>query len=200
MWVINGVQPSTGWVRQHRDLSYWMSDEEIVSALGPDARSGGGPWPATREIERILGTRKRIGLLQANFDRKIGTLRFFIERKDDWEPLAAATWAQDEAESPGDPRAAARAGGRDITWHLEGFDLSRKFMVQDFQLSHRISEAEIIAGLGNPPAPYYGGLPPTKELADLIIAKIGLDIHLGEIELQVNSNSRYGGSVHQPGV
>jgi len=192
MWVINGVQPSTGWVRQHGDLSYWMSGEEIVSALGPDARSGRGPWPATPEIEGLLSARQRIHRLQANFDPEIGVLEFFIERRDDWESLVAATWADDEAESPGDPLVAASAGGRDIIWNLEGFDLVRRFMVEDFELSHRISEAEILAALGNPPAPYYGGLPPTKTLADLIAARVGLDVHLNEVELQINSSSRYG--------
>jgi hypothetical protein len=192
MWIINGVQPSTGWVRQHWDLSYWMSGEEIVSVLGRDASSGRGPWPATPEIEGLIAARRRIHRLQANFDEEIGVLQFFIERKDDWEPLVAATWADDEAEAPGDPLMAARAGRRDIIWNLEGFDLTRGFMVEDFELSHRISEAEILAALGNPPAPYYGGLPPTETLADLIAARIGLDVHVGEVELQINSSSRYG--------
>jgi hypothetical protein len=40
MWIINGIDPDTGRVRQHGDLSYFLPDAEIVSAFGADARSG----------------------------------------------------------------------------------------------------------------------------------------------------------------
>jgi hypothetical protein len=191
MWIINGVEPSTGRVRQHDDLSYWMSDEEIVSALGADIRSDDGPWAITQAMVSTLEIRRRSGI-QANFDRDIGALEFLAEHREDWETLVSATWFDDEAESPGDPVVAARAHGRDVVWHLEGFDRVRLFMVEDFELSHRISEAEILAALLDPPAPYYDGLPPTAQLVDLVVERIGLRLRLDQIDYQVNMSSRYG--------
>ena len=41
-------------------------------------------------------------------------------------------------------------------------------MVEEFEISHRISENEILTMLGNPPEPYFGGLPPTEELLEVI--------------------------------
>lgn len=190
MWILNGVQANIGRVRQHSDLSYWVSQEEIVSALGDDARSGHGPWALTPAIANLVKFRRRAEV-QANFDSEIGALAFRVERKDDWDPHFAGMWADDEAASPGDPLAAARAFGRGIVWHLEGFDRVRQFMVEDFELSHRISEDEILAALGNPRAPYHGGMAPTAALVELIAARIGLRPLL-DVEYQVNSSCRYG--------
>ena len=194
MWILNGLQAKTGKVIQHRDLSYWMSDEEIVSALDDDARSGSGPWAITPVISDLLEFRQKAEI-QANFDPEIGVLEFCVEREHNWDPIVSATWAEDKAESPRDPLAAARAGGRGTVWHLEGFDPVRQSMVEDFELSHRISEGEILSALGNPPTPYFGGLAPTKTLVGLIVARIGLRPHLGEIDYQVNPSSRYGFAV-----
>jgi hypothetical protein len=192
MWIINGIEPSAGRVRQHEDLSYWMSDEEIASALSTDVRFSSGPWPVTPELVNLLDSRRFLSGLQANFDPDIGILEFVIERKDDWEPLVVTTWADDKAKNPENPVLAARAGGREVIWHLEGFDRVRLFMVEDFELSHRISEDEILTALGSPQAPYYGGLPPTGGLVGLITGRIGLPLYLDEIDYQVNAASRYG--------
>jgi hypothetical protein len=190
MWTITGVQSGTRRVRQHGDLSYWMSDDEVILAMGINARLGSGPWAATAVLESLLASR-RGGGLQANLDPGIGALEFFVERRDTWNSLFAATWADDEARSPGHPVATARAEGRDTVWHLEGFDPVRMFMVEDFELSHRICESELFAVLGNPSAPYYGGKAPTKELVDLVNARIGLQLRCDEIDYQVNVSSRY---------
>ena len=69
---------------------------------------------------------------------------------------------------------------------------ARRFMVEEFELSHRISEDEIFTALGNPPEPYFGGLPPTEELLELISARINLDLRIEDVEYQINLNSRYG--------
>jgi hypothetical protein len=191
MWTITGVEPSTGRVRQHGDLSYWMSSSEIMSLLGVDVSSGGGPWAVTQPLESLLNARRRTAL-QANFDPDIGVLEFLVERRDEWDSFGTATWINDEAEVPGNPKAAARAGGREIVWHLEGFDPRRLFMVEDFELSHRIPDADILAGIADLPDHYYGGLPPSRGLVDLIEARIGLQICLKEIDYQVNACSRYG--------
>jgi hypothetical protein len=194
MWIINGVEPGTGRVRQHGDLSYFASDDEIVSALGVAAGAGGGSWPVTGDLESLLCSRVGCAGLQANFGEVVGRLELVAVRVDGWDSLAAGSWAADAAESPGMPVLAARAGGREVVWHLEGFDPDpvRHFMVEDFELSHRISEAEILAGVGGPPAPYYGGLPPAEPLVDLIRVRLGLPVRAGEVDYQVNACSRYG--------
>jgi hypothetical protein len=198
MWVISGIQRDTGRIRQHDDLSYWLSDEEIIYGLGTDARSGRGPWSVTSGIAGIVASRQRTTGLQANFGREVGTLEFRVERMDEWEPIITATWADDEAQSPGNPLAAARADGRGIMLHLEGFDPVRMSMVEHFELTHRIPETDILTAIGNPPIPYYGGLAPTRELVDLINSRIGLILHRDEIDYQVNPASRYG-LVDSPG-
>ncbi len=192
MWIINGVEADTGRVRQHWDLSYWMSDWEISTALNIGAQPGNGLWPANAEIESVIRARRGISSLRSNIDEKIGALYFVVEHRGDWEPLLAATWSDDKAESPSDPRAAARAHGRDSVWSAEGFNLDRRFMVEEFELSHRISEDEIFTALGNPPEPYFGGLPPTEGLLELISARINLDLRIEDVEYQINLNSRYG--------
>jgi hypothetical protein len=191
MWIIEGAEPGSGRVRQHQDLSYFVSDDEVTSALGASARPGPGSWPVTSALELLLASRQGCPGLQANLGPDAGPLEFYAVHRDDWDSLAVASWAQDEARSPGCPKLAARAAGREVVWHLEGFDPARQFMVEDFELSHRISEPEIFAALGNPPHPYHGGLPPTSALADLIIGRIGLPVRRGEVDYQVNSCSRY---------
>lgn len=192
MWIINGVEAGTNRVRQHWDLSYWMSDREILAALNIGVSSGGGLWPANSEIERTICARRRISGLRSDLDDKIGALDFVVECRGDWESLIPAAWSDDKAESPGDPHAAARANGRDSIWNAEGFSLDREFMVEEFELSHRISQDEILAALGNPPEPYFGGLPPTGRLLELIFDRINLDLQLEDVEYQINWSSRYG--------
>jgi hypothetical protein len=192
MWIINGVEAGTHRVRQHWDLSYWMSDREISTALNIDTQSGNELWLADAEIESFVRARRGISSLRSNLDEKIGALYFVVERRSDWESLLTATWSDDKAESPSDPQAAARAHGRDSVWIAEGFDLDRQFMVEEIELSHRISEHEIMAALGSPAEPYFGGLPPTEELLELISARIGLDLRVEEVEYQINLSSRYG--------
>jgi hypothetical protein len=46
MWIINGVEADTGRVRQHWDLSYWMSGWEISTALNIGVQPDNGLWPA----------------------------------------------------------------------------------------------------------------------------------------------------------
>jgi hypothetical protein len=65
-------------------------------------------------------------------------------------------------------------------------------MVEEFELSHRISDREILATLGNPPEPYFGGLPPTQELLELISERLNLDLQTEAVEYQINLSSRYG--------
>jgi hypothetical protein len=192
MWIINGVEVATDRIRQHWDLSYWMSDWEISTALNIGAQTGSGLWPANAEIEDVIRARRGISSLRSNIDEKIGALYFVVERRGEWESILTATWSDDEAESPNDPRAAARAHGRDSVWSAEGFDLDRQFMVEEFELSHRISEREILATLGNPPEPYFGGLPPTRELLELISERLNLDLQAEAVEYQINLSSRYG--------
>ncbi|HEY5394776.1 MAG TPA: hypothetical protein VIL16_05210 [Trebonia sp.] len=192
MWIINGVEAGTRRVRQQSDLSYWMSDWEISTALNIGAQPDDGLWPANAEIESFIRARRGISSLRSNIDEKFGALYFVVEHRGDWESLLAATWSDDKAESPSDPQAAARAHGRDSMWCAEGFDLDRRFMVEEFELSHRISEHEIIAALGNPPEPYFGGLPPTEELLELMSARINLDLRIEDVEYQINLSSRYG--------
>jgi hypothetical protein len=192
MWIINGVEADTGRVRQHEGLSYWMSDREISTALNIGVPPGNGLWPANVEIESVVCARRGISSLRSNLDKKIGALYFVVEHRGDWEPLLAGTWSDDKAESPSDPRAAARVHGRDSFWCAEGFDWDRLFMVEQFELSHRISEHEILTALGSPPEPYFGGLPPTDELLELMSARINLDLRIGDVEYQINWSSRYG--------
>ena len=168
-----------------------MSDWEISTALNIGAQPGNGLWPANAEIESVIRARRGISSLRSNIDEKIGALYFVVEHRGDWESLLAATWSDDKAESPRDPRAAARGHGRDSVWSAEGFDLDRRFMVEEFELSHRISEHEILTALGNPLEPYFGGLPPTEELLELISARINLDLRIEDVEYQINLSSRY---------
>lgn len=144
MWIINGVEVGTRRVRQHWDLSYWMSDVEILTALNIGPEPGNGPWPAHAEIASLIRERRGISSLRSNIDENIGDLCFVVEQRPDWESLQDATWSDDKDESPGDPRAAARAHGRDSVWCAEGFHLDRRFMTQEFEISHRISEHEIL--------------------------------------------------------
>ena len=192
MWIINGVEADTLRVRQHWDLSYWMPDWEISTALNIGVQPGNGLWPANAEIESVIRARRGISSLRSNIDEKIGALYFVVEQRGDWESLLAATWSDDKAESPSDPRAAARAHGRDYVWCAEGFNLDRRFMVEEFELSHRISEHEILTALGNPPEPYFGGLPPTDELLGSYLQGLTLDLRIEDVEYQINLNSRYG--------
>jgi hypothetical protein len=150
--------------------------------------------PVTSDLASLLASRQRTTELQANFDPAIGLLEFVAERRDDWESLAVGSWAEDEAQCPGNPKLAARTAGHEVVWHLEGFGLVRPFMVEHFELSHRITEAEILTALGEVPDPYYGGLPPAGALVDLITARIGLPVRFGEVKYQVNSCSRYSSS------
>jgi hypothetical protein len=193
MWIMNGIRPSTGQVRQHSDLSYWMSDREVVSALGLDAQSGDVPVAVTAALVNLLNSRRRVaGGVQANFDRALGVLNFVVEHKMDWEPIIGATWIDDGADPPDAVEISSDALGRGVVWHLEGFDRKRLFMVEHFELSHRISEAEIRAALGISVVMYQGGLPPTPALLNLVDARIGLPLSLNYLDYQVNVGARYG--------
>jgi hypothetical protein len=193
MWVINGIERGTGRIRQHGDLSYWVSDQDVVSVIGADVLAEPGPWLVSSDLESLVGSRQRTQSgFQASFDPQIGTLEFQVARMDGWEPICAGNWADDIANNPDDPAVAASAQGRGIVWHLEGFDRARLFMVEHFELSHRISESEILAALGNPPNPYYGGLPPTTDLMNLVNARIELLLSPDELDYQLNTEARYG--------
>lgn len=216
MWIINGVDLEAGRVRQHDDLSYWMSDEEILSALSLDANAGLGPWRVTRDLEVIMkgrqyGPSRKRGSLRANFGPKVGELGFFAENRIGWRSVVNGSWFEDMQGSPGNPCAAARDRGTAVTWCVEGFDRVSHFMMEQYAISHRIAESEMMDALGNPqgnwPEPYFGGAF-TSEMARLFEARLGLGLDLAGLEYQVNVASRYGygwhaglsGSLSRPGT